>query len=430
MIQRQQIEIQFTDRLDGMNLPNQISELCKERLLPLLEIELDAVDMPNYHLCLDSLQLDLGTIHSKNWEREFVEKSVLKFKASIKDSLAVAGRFSSDTNQFVSAWQKQDRVVLDEFLRFLSSGNLYDRDLYLLESALLSFLKTTLPEQTRDEIIKQIIRDGYSLERLLNQFPDTFVEKLLENLEKESPVISFRIGPPAFQKRIGILMRFDYLAKNIPGDADFSAPLLLMKREVDRLPEDMKKTVRQVLPDLAKKNVPTEEVPEFTGSYIPNAGLVILNPFLPALFDRFGLLNSQGDWKTHHDQARAVFLSQYLITGEEELPENDIQLNKIMLGYELEKPIERMWTITISEKEEIEKLLRAVIGHWSALKNTSIEGLQQSFLQRSGKLQKTENGWLLQVEQKTIDVLIGRLPWAISLIKNQWMEERLLTEWV
>jgi hypothetical protein len=74
-------------------------------------------------------------------------------------------------------------------------------------------------------------------------------------------------------------------------------------------------------------------------------------------------------------------------------------------------------------------LLSSVIEHWAALKNTGIEALRISFLQRAGKLMRTEKGWQLVAEQKSFDILMQSLPWAIGRIKTPWMQEWLLTDW-
>ncbi len=80
-------------------------------------------------------------------------------------------------------------------------------------------------------------------------------------------------------------------------------------------------------------------------------------------------------------------------------------------------------------KDETDEMLRALIAHWSVIKTTSIDGLRQSFLQRSGKLQRKKNEWLLQVEQMPYDMLLQQLPWGISMLKLPWMTAMLVTEW-
>ncbi|MBK8553377.1 MAG: hypothetical protein IPL53_20865 [Ignavibacteria bacterium] len=73
--------------------------------------------------------------------------------------------------------------------------------------------------------------------------------------------------------------------------------------------------------------------------------------------------------------------------------------------------------------------MESVIKHWSALKNTSAEGLRNTFFLRAGKLTMNEGECLLQVEQKSVDILLNKLPWGISMIKLPWMEDILKVEW-
>ena len=81
------------------------------------------------------------------------------------------------------------------------------------------------------------------------------------------------------------------------------------------------------------------------------------------------------------------------------------------------------------EKDMVNDLLSAIIKQWSVLGNTSIKALQETFLQREGKLSRTKNGWELIVEKKSFDILLDQLPWSISVIKNQHMTDAIYTEW-
>ena len=85
--------------------------------------------------------------------------------------------------------------------------------------------------------------------------------------------------------------------------------------------------------------------------------------------------------------------------------------------------------MTDIEKSESHKLLEAVIGHWDALKQTSVDGLRTSFVQRNAVLIETMRHWLLRVERKPYDMLLERLPWGISMIRLSWMKKVLTVEW-
>lgn len=164
------------------------------------------------------------------------------------------------------------------------------------------------------------------------------------------------------------------------------------------------------------------------GLGVSNAGLVILWPYLKILFDQLNLL----DRNTFADDAaamRAIHLLQYLAVGEEGSPEFLLPLNKLLCDWDLEKPVSKDVDLSDFERSECEQLLETVIGHWKALKKTSVEGLRNSFLMRKGILTNQENNWLLRVESRGYDLLLDRLPWGISMIKLSWMKKPLLVEW-
>ena len=131
--------------------------------------------------------------------------------------------------------------------------------------------------------------------------------------------------------------------------------------------------------------------------YISNAGLVLLNPFIPALFERTGIV-SNGNFTNEEKKQRGVHLLQYLANGKEQNPEYVMPLPKVLCGMELNQPLEKNLHLTKKEKEQANELLNSVLAHWKAMRNTSIEGLQESFLQRNGALRLTDDGWKLVVE--------------------------------
>ncbi|MDX2246137.1 MAG: contractile injection system tape measure protein [Bacteroidia bacterium] len=198
----------------------------------------------------------------------------------------------------------------------------------------------------------------------------------------------------------------------------------------------------EILPSLKAKDknkdpfVPWEKPEKFsqdlpesgTEIFIGNAGLVLLHPFLPHLFQALKL-TEQGKFSDENNRHRAIFLIQYLASGKTETPEHELSLNKILCGLPLSVPVEKNLSLTEAETEESEELLQAVLGHWKALKNTGPDGLRYNFLLREGKLTLTSNGWRLVVEQKTQDILLGKLPWGISKIKLSWMPDMLGVDW-
>ncbi|NUO00185.1 MAG: hypothetical protein HUU01_06170 [Saprospiraceae bacterium] len=164
------------------------------------------------------------------------------------------------------------------------------------------------------------------------------------------------------------------------------------------------------------------------GLPVANAGLVLFAPYL-ALFFRH--LNYQ---IPDPDQHRAVYLLHYLATGAENPEEPLLLLPKLLCGMAPELPPDapslEQWPLTDQEKTEARQLCEAVVKNWPTLKNTSVEGLQNSFIRREGLVYvKDSKTLLLRVERTGQDVLLDTLPWTISVIKLPWMDFQLQVEW-
>jgi hypothetical protein len=182
-------------------------------------------------------------------------------------------------------------------------------------------------------------------------------------------------------------------------------------------------------------SMPVEPDDEVTAApiYIDNAGLVLSGPFLPHLFQTLDWLDSghegRAGLRDHDAISRAVHLLQYLVDGRTSAPEPLLVLNKILCGVPPSAPIAGEIEPTDREREICERLLRAMIENWKSISNTSIAGLQETFLQRDGRLERSDEGWKLRVQRKTVDVLVDQIPWSISLIYHRWMPQPLYVEW-
>jgi len=161
--------------------------------------------------------------------------------------------------------------------------------------------------------------------------------------------------------------------------------------------------------------------------YVPNAGLVIIWPFLERFYQTLGLVEGKS-FKNLESGERAVLILQYLVDGSIDIPESNLPLNKILCGFDPFEPLPTAFEPTEAEKAECQTLLSAIIQHWSSLKNTSIPGFQQLFLERKGILRVRDGCWLLQLEQAPQDVLLDSIPWSIRVVKLPWMEEIVYVE--
>lgn len=160
--------------------------------------------------------------------------------------------------------------------------------------------------------------------------------------------------------------------------------------------------------------------------YTGQAGLVLLHPFLPQFFTALDI--AEADRLLQPE--RAACLLYFLASGRRISPEYELTLPKILCCLPLDAPLPADAGLTDAEQAEAIALLDAVIHHWTALRNTSPDGLRGNFLLRQGKLSPyPDGGWLLQVEQQTHDLLLDQLPWGVSLLRLPWMPQLLRVEW-
>jgi hypothetical protein len=162
--------------------------------------------------------------------------------------------------------------------------------------------------------------------------------------------------------------------------------------------------------------------------FVRNAGQVLAGPYLSRLFEMTGLV-VDSKFRDEESAFRGVHLLQYMVDGSLDPPEHALPLNKILCGLQPGDPMRYPIALTDAEKDAVDGLLKAIIAHWSVLGNTSVQALQQSFLQREGRLTLNESSMRLLVEPRAFDMLLDRLPWAYNLTKFPWMHAALYVEW-
>lgn len=215
-----------------------------------------------------------------------------------------------------------------------------------------------------------------------------------------------------------------------PSSHELSSPL-----GKDGLPNDSsvrkeKKTAVHRTPESLKERNPKEVGPSAAEGSIAvnNAGLVLVHPFLKELFRVRGLVEN-GEFVFSETQCLGVRMLDFLCTGSGQSPEYDLLLPKLLCGMPWSESIPHEIQIGEDDMSACVELLNAVLSHWSVLKNTSPDGLREGFMIRPGVLEQQENGWKLRVEERAQDVLLGRLPWGLSLVRLPWMQQSLHISW-
>lgn len=177
---------------------------------------------------------------------------------------------------------------------------------------------------------------------------------------------------------------------------------------------------------IARKQTPVDSF----GITVSHAGLVLLVPFVPTFFEATGVIPPGATVLPVPRWPRAAALLSLLATGATDGEEFELGFIKVLLGLRPESPLPVAPGLTApGDRAEVEALLDAVIGHWRALKRTSIDGLRASFLTRSGLLREEDNGWHLRMETRGYDLLLDQLPWGISTTTLPWLTKPILTDW-
>lgn len=159
-----------------------------------------------------------------------------------------------------------------------------------------------------------------------------------------------------------------------------------------------------------------------------DAGMVLLHPYLRPFLGYCGVLAE--DRVPEALRPRALSLLSRLLIGLDEPFEPQLGLCRILLGLAPDDEVLLSpGLISEADEAECEDLLRTLIQHWGALGHSSPAGLRATFLQRPGLLRRGARQWHLKVQAAPYDVLLGRLPWGLSVVRLPWMAWPLFTTW-
>ncbi|MCW7760600.1 contractile injection system tape measure protein [Photorhabdus luminescens] len=158
-----------------------------------------------------------------------------------------------------------------------------------------------------------------------------------------------------------------------------------------------------------------------------NAGILILWPMLPILFNQLGLLEDQ---KFIHRQAQfsAVNLLNYLIWGKEEIPAERNMLNNVLCGLMVDEMIQLL-SLEPEKQLIIDQWLDAIISQLPGWKKLSRNDVRQLFLQRPGELLINEQEIKITVEHQPFDILLSDWPWPLNIAKLPWLDHPLKIDW-
>lgn len=447
-IRQQFLDIELTGSSDeGQAMQGVLPELYYRRLLPAIEKAFDQAFPSDKLIKIDRLEIDAGTISLDRLDRDFHESVIKALMNKIREKRLDQVVVNGEENVAFGEIKSISENLADVFVYFLKTGTLPWSYSLPAGKSLEDEIQTTMKEWP-DDLSRTKIVDGIKntltkqevVKRLGYQFSLDFRKQLLrilsveianavDDIQKDLHEEAIKLGiAHQFGERL-LEVAFSYLSENNSPDkaglqSVFKGKILIepsLEETILNHPEII--NIELETDTMIEEN---ESEPKPERLYIDNAGLVILHPFLTRLFEALGVaLENRFIYP-----GKALGLLNYLVTGQNSAPEFELTLPKLLCGLPLFSPVKNENGITESESAEADGLLKAVINHWSVLGNTSVDGLRESFLQRPGVLTQKEDGdWLLQVEARSFDILLGQLPWSISMVQLPWMEQVLWVEW-
>ncbi len=483
----------MTGTSDGFTLQQKISNLLNGEAIEKMGRLFDDLVSSEEWLILDRLDIQLGDINADELESRFADLLTEKLKGVIEDRKAqiLTGAIKGTGSASLMSLQEK---TLDAFIVFIEKGMFpwwYEVRSHAefeneISDAFQKFYTLTLsrPGDHYLHELKRILSHEYAAARLAVQFSDKVFEQLLEFLSSQpgkapthGPAVTAMnrisvilagmanrlssgiIIPETLAHIKSLLVQKIALAKsNEEITGRWLSDVVQMLSSGDMIPvrdevlndtelKELFSGKRIIISDDKEKRILTSshkaemephyltqaqqsdiirEIESLEGVMVKNAGLVIVAPFLPELFNECRIL--EGKKITDPDMALAIM--HLIVWGNIDYREYDTVLSKVLCNIGSEHHLKLITRLEPDVYGKVEEMLKATVRNWGALKDTSPDGLRESFLRRKGKLAFSNDSWFLHVEQNTVDILLQSLPWSIGFIRLPWMKAMLRTEWI
>ena len=488
LIRQNSFGIRCSSQDFGLELQSQLSSLLEKSFYPQLEQLFMKYDVPDSHWVIDKLEIELPDITKKYWKEELVQKALgqieeFLIRNSPKTELRIAELLGTDTHTISS--EKKTASLLFGFLRngYLQV-NAFSEKIEKIMAAVI------IDKNFVNQLVELFESDPDALMRWIFSIPSAYKVKILKLLPgtfNGDRFVQIILNDPAFQKgkekkiveklfynqksvlqwqeliqwtdnlmRQGVTVHklFSFLNHAMEKYWNVSKTEMILLLEAvlrgNRV-TDLKvdffsawlKNIMESIREESSAEVLNQEIrqgkeleqiqerklfPEDPTFYVNNAGLVILHPFLPMLFEKSGLTKNN-EWVFETAKQKALVLTHFLVFGEQEMEESQLVLNKILCGLPISEVINTQLVLEKEDKEKCHSLLEAVLEHWTIMRNSSKEALRGTFLQREGKLEIQIDGFEMWIEEKGYDILLEQLPWGIGMIRTPWMESYLTCNW-
>jgi hypothetical protein len=453
IIQKQVYELNITNHNRAVSKQNEIQEWNVQFLLPALSQKLDNLFTGDEVIMIDKLELDLGRL-SKNMNGKIWIDKILD---QIDEKINVMKNSSVPVQDLKIHRKDRQQFAVEQWIFFLIHGYLQDNSLFKDLSEVKKEL-TLLDEPRKKNLI-----------RLLNELQDSFqaVYRLVVSCTSNELFFHINLIEPhlsridwintwqsielktrqvddelnsgnifsVINERQKIIAGIMIQMMKSPGSHNLSSSHFRKMADEfsdaclsEKTEKKYDKTIETNTGETINRHENQNVNLSFKEIFVTSAGLCLVASYLPVFLKKL-LLTDARFFTDETTQQHAIYLLHFLANSEEDVTEEKLIIPKLLCGWPLQMPCDNPYPITEKEITESDELLNAMIGHWAILKNTSPAGLQQTFLQRNGKLILEDERIVLQTEQQSLDVLLEQVPWNFHTIKLPWMNKPLLVEW-
>jgi len=483
-IEKLNIDIYLDDHVAPQQFLNQSVEEIKALVLPMVEQELAKLGYTDEDIVCDRIELNLESPTKDGWHEALGQQ----ISENIQEAVAQASLMNTADQLLDTEGQNQTNTTLEpandasprkrltpiapsqnallvpmkHFLTYgllPTTGNTVFANYQELEAR---WLETEAIADLNAALLHELEQQPHLRKRFLNQASVAFKLSVLESstaLELLHFVVAVTaIEPPktALRKKLwetlftaaekqkkSLAAWMPYFAKK--ATVQVQAELKLIAKELtnyDSIPQPLRRQIVELVTvaTAAKPVMQQEETTlpsikntvEIEGIPVNNAGIVLLSPFLPTLFQNLKLIDAKNQWASEQEQVEAIYLLHYLAKGTFEATEDELFLAKIITAFPLDEVLPVLEEPPVFEnlEKELEGLLGVIQENWRPMRNCTWEGLQRDFLSRAGTLQETDdNQYLLTPETHGLDVLLPHIEWGIGMMKYSWMEGFVIVEW-
>ncbi len=449
IVKKQILEFELDNKLDAFCMQQDMAGCYQYEILPVLEKVFNELSDDETIIEIDRLEIDLGLITDGEIKKKSIEDLYTTISLKVREAAGnIIKEKQHSAPHTVHSVANKSKVlsIARQWLFYMEHGYLAWNTISINETWYNQVLEAFAVDFESTAVLRRlIVSDQRAAMRIIYQHKEIFLQQLIEILTAEKQtdlllLIDELTGILALEDRVQNKIRDNKI--KIARERVWIVLLTLAASAENKLTSQKKITeqaIRQILKEdpVMENIIPSPREKEVTevvhqaddnGIFVQYAGIVLLHPFLPSFFKRLQLTEQAGFISAMAHQ-KAVFMLHYLSTGHLVAEEHELVIPKLLCGFSIEETIPKHIEIDEQEMAEANNLLEAAIAQWEILKNTSAAGLREGFLQRNGKLYSKNDTLYLQMETKSIDIVLDYLPWSLGIIKLPWMKELLRVDW-